>query len=754
MASNNDGKPPLRRNRSDRNFSLDSTTKKDRLKQGAESENYLILTESASNAQFPFPQSPKQAKKDECEAQAIGWHKYADERRYCGDPVSANKAYTVSLQSLSSAPVSSLVAIHAKRASVWVQLGRYKEAEEYLNEIQRCLDLLKDTYSQGDEGREQIRRNLRWWSAVNSWRLGDHKRVRQHTRCGPFALWDLMNATYNEVKAAFRSQLLHALANASLGYFESAEAELQNTRHWFDVSGFFNVDGTSASTGPTAPDENAKPYEDTANPFRSEWLASLDHTSAYIHQLSGRWTEALEDSESAVRAWGRERGTESIHALDAAILRALLLAQTSQAFLAESVCDQALEVVIRRLGQEHPLATEGKRVMAYISLCQGKYINALIATSSVCFHSERTVGHEHPLTLQSRSQLGMIQIATGQYRDAVETLNHVVGDSRRPFSRVLPQWTSMRYQSELALAYTHLGNITKAKEIIRKTVHHQRRLLLFGKDSKVPDLELLDHFKQKNLWQLLNDITSNNYDYLRHPDMMFSVEVMTKILSLKSEQAITLAIGINQANFAIRHVDVDLHRDTQSALKVAFDLAMLYKKVERWPEVEGLLEEVAEQHQLVLGARHPSTIAVKREWLVVKYRNGPYPTLFGDMSGLVKMQTDNLGPEHPETLRTLSVMLAWQVAFDDEGSLAARDNLLETLRSPSVMNQRLSESLAMEERIAKVYRQKGDIETEREILQAMVVNMNEKYAAEVKEFGMEDFRDHIMADLQLPVAER
>ncbi|KAK7994828.1 hypothetical protein PG990_013601 [Apiospora arundinis] len=60
----------------------------------------------------------------------------------------------------------------------------------------------------------------------------------------------------------------------------------------------------------------------------------------------------------------------------------------------------------------------------------------------------------------------------------------------------------------------------------------------------------------------------------------------------------------------------------------------------------------------------------------------------------------------------------------------------------------------MEERIAAVYRQKGDIETEHEGLQAMVLDTNEKYAAKVQELGMEDCRDHITADLQLSVAER
>ncbi|KAK6857943.1 hypothetical protein PG995_005642 [Apiospora arundinis] len=62
-------------------------------------------------------------------------------------------------------------------------------------------------------------------------------------------------------------------------------------------------------------------------------------------------------------------------------------------------------------------------------------------------------------------------------------------------------------------------------------------------------------------------------------------------------------------------------------------------------------------------------------------------------------------------------MLAWQVALDDEGSFAARNQPLETLRSLGVRTQRLAESEAMEERIAKVYRQKGDIETEHEALE-------------------------------------
>jgi len=112
------------------------------------------------------------------------------------------------------------------------------------------------------------------------------------------------------------------VTNVILGRLQKAEKEIRDIQHRSFELKSLNADGTS-----------------TVQQVGGEWLAMANHTAAIIHRLSGRWAKALGNSELAARGWRYHQGFESLSTQEASILRALLLAQTSQTSLAESVCD-------------------------------------------------------------------------------------------------------------------------------------------------------------------------------------------------------------------------------------------------------------------------------------------------------------------------------------------------------------------------------------------------------------------------------
>ncbi|KAK8045870.1 hypothetical protein PG996_013934 [Apiospora saccharicola] len=212
-------------------------------------------------------------------------------------------------------------------------------------------------------------------------------------------------------------------------------------------------------------------------------------------------------------------------------------------------------------------------------------------------------------------------------------------------------------------------------------------------------------------------------------------------------------MAVRKFGSAIPNID----RGDEHTLEASYDLANAYRAAGRAKEAETLFERVANQRRSALGADHPDTLAAERDWLITRHERQPFSEILRAMADIADKQREQAGRRrrHPETLRTLYVLLGVQLMYDGKTSAAAMSTcreLLAALRDPKVRVQRLAESLRMEEKVAEVYFRAGDKEASHAILQAMADELEDSRLGEGMDLQLDRFRESVRRKLRLTAA--
>ncbi|KAK7999040.1 hypothetical protein PG991_014715 [Apiospora marii] len=666
---------------------------------------------------------------------AMTWEEVLEEADSCrheGNFVDADCSYANTLQMLQALPTDfgALVKIHSKRGAVWVQLGRYEQAETYMSEVKSCLGTLQSSGHIGDEDAEFLENYLSRWLAMASMRLGKYSQVEEQLR-GSWAAALTFTRSRDKAEHMFESRAILALTKAELGHFRSAELDLQVTRRWLlDGNAFMNAAGSQDTT--------------ERGPGVENWLAMLDFTEARVHQLAGRPSKALALSESATDDLKRLFGATHVYVLESSIHTALLLAHNGQLSSAESLCSRTLVSISRSLGPNHPITMFATAVMVEIRIRQGSYNNAVIMADELCTHCEDVMGPEDPSTLEAMSKYTKALIEVGRYRDAVSTLVKVCNVALRVVSSHRTRPALARYFSELASALSHQLEIGKAKALIQMTIRWQ--MTKFGSGSYESSTKLNQPLHQKDVWQLITALTSSE-NGLQYPDLVYSLETYAIILSRDTQANIEKASAIMESVYGFRNECAELCKDTKSTSKACYNLAALYRSSDRVKKSRKLFMEI--EGFCKSDARHPDVFAARREFMLTDDQLEPFPELLTEMSHIAERQKLLLGKHHPETLRTLLVILGVKLIFKDQSADTTCRELLTGLRDPHARDQRLAESLRTEEKVAELYYRMGNMEKSHEILQAIVDYTSKADTGKRMNLGLGAFHDSVSKKLGL-----
>lgn len=655
-----------------------------------------------------------------------------------------------------------LFVLHLRRAKVWHEMGRYKDAKAYFSWIHDATSSLRASQAMKSVS-DSLERDLEWYRILSKFRLGEHSKVDQllttltdqyfHTHVvtriinEPSLPWD------ENIQIVFRCRRILALNKAKMGRYGEAEKqidELQLIVRKVDL--FISATDTASQqhtretlrhrrshSQPTI--SNISASNDKQQPRKASAL--LAYTSAAVFLLRGQHKTALARSREAVQLLGISSGADSLDALEARKLEAQLLAydSNSKPGEAEFACKESLRCASRNFGVQHPVSMETMDVLVFILRRQARLSEALVTAQGLCRQCDQVLGPDWPQTRQSKSQLASIHLSSGNYRDAVNLLQDIsVGSADEHNSP-----DTLRYRAELALALFRLGKFDAATATIQLAILAQKVLFtraptMKGVHDKPPNTKFDDELTE--LVENLRSEPGQVSKYMPHPDLLYSLEVLAHITSridlALAVKRLELVLGLREASNA------GPASDEHTTEKTRFEFILMKRELGTggytYMHAERDLAKLTEKLQRILGPYHPDTVSARSELFLTRAILGREPRHALETLGALKRQQKlEVGRAHPETLRTRLAVLVVQLLLGDAQAAAMTcRRLLEALRAPEVRKQRLVEALTMEERIAVLYANQGRFAESHEILDETITSLERELAPQVKDLDLDD----------------
>ncbi|KAK7708374.1 hypothetical protein SLS63_013489 [Diaporthe eres] len=651
-----------------------------------------------------------------------------------------------------------LFVLHLRRAKVWHEMGRYKDAKAYFSWIHDATSSMRASQAMKSVS-DSLDRDLEWYRVLSKFRLGEHAKVDQlltnltdhyfHPRIvariinEPSLPWD------ENIQIVFRCRRILALNKAKMGRYGEAEKQIDELHLIVRKLDRFISRPDRASQQHTRESLQhrrwhsqptvSKSSNDKQQPRKASAL--LAYTSAAVFLLRGQHKTALARSREAVELLRIASGADSLDALEARKLEAQLLAYDCKPSEAEVACKESLRCASSNFGVQHPVSMETMDVLVFILRRQARLSEALVTAQGLCRQCDQVLGPEWPQTRQSKSQLASIHLASGNYRDAVNLLQDIA--VRSPDEHNSPG--TLRYQAELAFALFRLGKFDAAGATIQQAILAQKILFtraptVKSAHDKLPTTKFDDELRElaENLRGEPDQVTK----YMPHPDLLYSLEVLAHITSRTD---LALAVERLELVLTLREASsTEPASDEHTTEKTRSDVILMKRELGaggyKYAHAERDLTKLTEKLQRILGPYHPDTASARSELFLTRAILGPEPRhALETLSALKRQQKLEVGRAHPDTLRTRLAVLVVQLLLGDEqaASMTCR-RLLEALRAPEVRKQRLVEALTMEERIAVLYANQGRFAEFHEILDSTITSLERELAPQVKELGLDD----------------
>lgn len=653
-----------------------------------------------------------------------------------------------------------LFVLHLRRAKVWHEMGRYRDAKAYFSWIQDATSSIRASQALKSVS-DSLDRDLEWYRVLSKFRLGEHAKVDEllTTLTDQYFQPHVVTRIINEpslpwdenIQIVFRCRRILALNKAKMGHYGEAEKQIDELQIIVRKLNLFTSRPDTASQQhpyESLPHRRSQSQPTVSNDSNDKQqpqkaLALLKYTSAAVFLLRGQHKTALARSREAVQMLRTTSGAESLDALEARKLEAQLMAydSTCKPAEAETACKESLRCASRNFGVQHPVSMETMDVLVFILRRQARLSEALVTAQGLCRQCDQVLGPDWPQTRQSKSQLASIHLSSGNYRDAVNLLQDIsVGSADEHNSPDM-----LRYRAELAFALFRLGKFDAAAATIQLAILAQK--IVFTRAPTVKGAhDKPQHIKfDDELTELAENLRSESGQvskYMPHPDLLYSLEVLAHITSRTD---LALAVKRLELVLALREAsNAGPASDEHTTEKTRLDVILMKRELGEggytYARAERDLARLTEKLQRILGPYHPDTASARSELFLTRAILGRDPRHALEALGALKRQQKlEVGRAHPDTLRTRLAVLVVQLLLGDVQAAAMTcRRLLEALRAPEVRRQRLVEALTMEERIAVLYANQGRFVESQEILDETVTSLDRELAPQVKDLGLDD----------------
>lgn len=651
-----------------------------------------------------------------------------------------------------------LFVLHLRRAKVWHEMGRYKDAKAYFSWIHDATSSMRASQAMKSVS-DSLERDLEWYRVLTKFRLGEHAKVDQllttltRQYFHPHVVTRIINEPSlpwdENIQIVFRCRRILALNKAKMGHYGEAEKQIDELHLIVRKLDLFISPPDTTSQQHTYESLQHRRWQSqpaiskTSNEKQQPRKASalLAYTSAAVFLLRGQHKTALSRSHEAVQLLRKTSGADSLDALEARKLEAQLLAYDCQPSEAEIACKESLRCASRNFGVQHPVSMETMDVLVFILRRQARLSEALVTAQGLCRQCDQVLGPDWPQTRQSKSQLASIHLSNGNYRDAVHLLQDISVGSADEHSSP----DTLRYRAELAFALFRLGKFDAAAATIQLAILAQKILFtraptIKGAHDKPPDIKFDDELTE--LAENLQSEPGQVSRYMPHPDLLYSLEVLAHITSRTD---LALAVKRLQLVLTLREASNTEHAsDEHTTEKTRFDVILMKRELGAggytYAHAERDLAKLTEKLQRILGPYHPDTASARSELFLTRAILGREPRHALETLGALKRQQKlEVGRAHPDTLRTRLAALVVQLLLGDAQAAAMTcRRLLEALRAPEVRKQRLVEALTMEERIAVLYANQGRFAESHEILDETIASLERELAPQVKDLELDD----------------
>lgn len=306
--------------------------------------------------------------------------------------------------------------------------------------------------------------------------------------------------------AALRN-LAHTLAY--LGFFTRAQLIIKFLLRYLDErigdnpnvppsKGKALVDGSEMSVVPES--DNLKTAE------LVNVRDSVFFSAAVIYTLSGNYTRALKMATEAWRGRKERLGGHHVKTLEAASLRAHILALTSRSQEAEGICMHILRTLSSsELSPYHLQAIRTKKTLVLIFRNQFRLVEAVDTGRSLCEMATKSMTDFHPETLKARMEFASSLRSAGDYAAAEGEYAAIVAGSHKVYKDDPEHPETLRCESELAHVYACMGRLDDAEGLALDTLRKQHHAYQFERPG-TPD----DEVNIKSLEKPKRDVTSND----------------------------------------------------------------------------------------------------------------------------------------------------------------------------------------------------------------------------------------------------
>jgi tetratricopeptide (TPR) repeat protein len=428
--------------------------------------------------------------------------------------------------------------------------------------------------------------------------------------------------------------------------------------------------------------------------------AKIDLAKAKLMMLQGEDGPALVSTKLALRRLEKQLGRRHILTLEAAALNSLILSRKFDV-AAESCCITTINAMSETLGREHPLTMEVMNTLVSVFLKQSRPYEALDTVAALFEQATQKLGKENPQTLRYLCQLGDVDLCVGNYRKAGKALEDVYETARRKWvdRKPLGQYPDvLKYQSKWAVANSYIGKLTTAQDLAKDTLVKQAKIFKTERNyEEDPDESVNAIFDKLGLER------DPGSEINAHPDILDSLANYATILEKSADKG-PAVFDMFERVYDLRESfsGPDHYLTLQSGLDFGFACLGTSETVRLGDPAEffGRLSSSCEKN---LGVNHIFTWRAKLGDLFIRGFDYEIAQFRSESSRIMRGQTAHLGQSHPIVIDSLLRLFLFQLMLEDKSAHDTADLLLTQVRLHTTREQRLMESLRLEEKLAELY---------------------------------------------------
>ena len=250
---------------------------------------------------------------------------------------------------------------------------------------------------------------------------------------------------------------------------------------------------------------------------------------------------------------------------------------------AEPLLKEALEILKRSLGTNHPYVASTMSRLALLYHYQGKYSDAEPLYKEALEIQKHSLGTNHPSVSNTMSNLAGLYSDQGKYSDAEPLYKEALEILKRSLGTNHPDVAII--MSSLAALYFHQGKYSDAEPLYKEALEILKRSL------------------------------GTNHPYVATTMSSLAVLYSEQGKYSDAEPLLKEALEIQKHSLGTNHPDV---------ASIMNNLALLYFDQDKYSDAEPLLKEALEILKRSLGTNHPDVASIMNNLAFLYYKQGRY----------------------------------------------------------------------------------------------------------------------------------